>query len=45
MAPLGLVVGGVGVGDQPQVGQDPPQPGWVSRRAASTRTGSASAVT
>ena len=29
MAPLGLAVGGVGVGDQPQMAQDSSQPGWV----------------
>jgi hypothetical protein len=29
VAPLGLVAGAVGVGDPPQVGHGPPQPGRV----------------
>jgi hypothetical protein len=27
--PLDAVLGGVGVGDQPQMGDGPAQPGWV----------------
>jgi hypothetical protein len=33
------------VGDQPQVAQDPPQPGWVQPPGRLTSTGSASTVT
>jgi hypothetical protein len=45
VAAFGLAVGAVGVGNQPQVVQDPPQPGRVQAAAVSTSTGSASAVT
>jgi hypothetical protein len=42
--PLGAALGGVGVGDPAQVGDDPAQPGWVQPSGGSSRTGSASAV-
>ena len=41
MALLGPVTFAVGVSDQPQMGQDPSQPGWIQRRAASSSIGSA----